>query len=597
MTLSRRQFLRGLGGVTAAATLPLHLLGGRALAASEAQALAELTTLAQTLRPGPPGELGYRGIVTGPGEPHLVREELAAAAGDRAATRRSLLCFVHLTDQHIIDVQSPSRVEFLDRYADNECSSIPFSSAHRPQEAANARITDAMLRRLRQVGGSPITGAPFAAMISTGDNTDNQQANELDVFMALMDGEQVRPNSGNPDVYEGVQASGDLTYWHPDPSVNDFYKQRHGFPSRAGWLEEALSAFQAVGAGVPWLTCYGNHDGLAQGNAPVNPAFERIGVGGVKVTGLPPGANPCEHFGGVGSTAGAPGFATTPDPQRRYLSRQEWIERHFQTTGAPVGHGFTQANVDANVAYYATDVGPLRFIVLDTVNPGGLDSGSVGEAQLQWLSAQLAAAQDAGRLVIVFSHHGLRSMDNPNEAPDPLNPQHSDLPRHRADDVLAVVSQYRCVIAWVNGHTHSNVIAPHDTFWDIGTAAHIDWPLQSRILDVIDNGDGTLSIFTTMVDHEDDRIASFARELALNDFQKSASEGEGKPEDRNTELLLPHPFAAAGGDGGPTAEAGAFEGAPTLPATGATSAVRAAGAFAVIAGASLLRVRDGHRGA
>src|SRR5688572_31653354 len=40
--------------------------------------------------------------------------------------------------QHIIDVQSPSRVEFLDRYADNECAQIPFSSAFRPQEAGSA---------------------------------------------------------------------------------------------------------------------------------------------------------------------------------------------------------------------------------------------------------------------------------------------------------------------------------------------------------------------------------------------------------------------------------------------------------------------------
>jgi len=36
--------------------------------------------------------------------------------------------------------------------------------------------------------------------------------------------------------------------------------------------------------------------------------------------------------------------------------------------------------------------------------------------------------------------------------------------------VLAVVSRYSCVIAWVNGHSHANVIVPRATFWDIGTA-------------------------------------------------------------------------------------------------------------------------------
>ena len=605
MTMNRRQFLRGLGGATAAAAMPWAVMSKAALAApGSPQAAAELTTLAQTLRAGTAvNDLGFRAVTTGPGEPHVVREELAKAGRGRAASRTSLLSFVHLTDQHIIDVQSPTRVELLDRYAENECAPIPFSSAHRAHEAANARIADAMLRRLRSIAVSPVTGAPIAATVSTGDNTDNQQANELDVFMAVMDGGPVTPNSGDPTKYEGVQASGDLSYWHPDSAVDDFYKQRLGFPSKDGWLEEALSSFVAVGAGVPWFTCYGNHDGLAQGNAPVNPAFEAIGVGGTKVIGLPPGANPCEHFAPFAPTAGARTMPTTPDAGRRFVSRREWIERHFQTTGKPVGHGFTQANVDNNLAYYASDVGALRFLVLDSVNPGGEASGSIGDAQLQWLGQQLAAAQDEGKLVLLFSHHGLRSLDNPANTPDPLNPQESDLPRHQADDVLAVVSQYTCVIGWVNGHTHQNIIEPRETFWDIGTAAHIDWPCQSRIVDVVDNRDGTLSIFTTMFDHDDDPISSFARELALNDPQKDGEKGQGKPEDRNTELLLPHPFHGRSGGGGSAGGGGAAVGgsgggagaAPVLPATGGLGGPSAGGALAMVAGASLLRMRDGRR--
>src|SRR3712207_8814200 len=52
---------------------------------------------------------------------------------------------------------------------------------------------------------------------------------------------------------------------------------------------------------------------------------------------------------------------------------------------------------------YATDVGPLRFITLDTVNPGGRDAGSVGDKQLAWLRSQLAAADSQRRLVILRS--------------------------------------------------------------------------------------------------------------------------------------------------------------------------------------------------
>ncbi len=603
MTMNRRQFLRAVGVGTAAAALPWRgTLQPAFAAAGDPRAAAAMTTLAQTLRPGPPAPSGYRPVIAGPGEPHIVRDELAKPQSERAESRASLLCFVHLTDQHIIDVQSPSRVEFLDRYADQECSSIPFSSAHRPQEAANARITDAMLRRLRRIAVSPVTGVPIRATISTGDNTDNQQLNELEVFMGLMDGGRVSPNSGDPTRYEGVQASGDLSYWHPDPKVNDFYKQRYGFPSRQGWLEDALSSFDALGTGVPWYTCYGNHDGLAQGNSPVVPAYEVVGVGGTKVVGLPPGANPCEHFGGVGSTAGAPTIPTTADPKRRYVSRKEWIEHHFKTTGAPIGHGFTRENVDKNLAYYATDVGPLRFIVLDTVNPGGLSDGSIGETQLQWLEAQLKKAQSERRLVMLFSHHGPRSLTNQNQSPDPLRPDNNDLPRRLAEAVLARIKPFSCVIAWVNGHTHSNVIQPRGTFWDIGTAAHIDWPMQSRIIEVVDNRNGTLSIFTTMVDHDDDPIASFARELGLNDFQKNAAKGAGKAQDRNTELLLPHPFARDGAGEG-AAGAGKVPGEParrgvgaasagrTLPATGGGSYLQLGGAAAATVGAGLLRRR------
>ncbi len=540
--LDRRRFLRGLAGAAALAALPAPARAAvQALPAPQrARLAAELTTLAQTLRPGAAGALGYRPVVSGPGEAHTVRQELATAAVERAAARVSLLSFVHLTDQHITDVQSPTRVEFLDRYADGPCAPIPFSSAHRPQEAASARVTDAMLRRLRRIRRSPVTGAPFAAMVSTGDNTDNQQRNELELFLGLMDGGPVAPQSGDPTRYEGVQASGDTTYWHPDPRVADVYKTRYGFPSSPGFLERALAPFAAAGTGVPWYTCYGNHDGLAQGNVAGNAVFEAIGTSGAKVVGLPPGANPCQAFA---PTAAGVVIPVTADPARRYVTRREWIAAHLESRSRPVGHGFTAVNVTTDTAYYAADVGALRFITLDTVNPGGRDGGSIGEAQLRWLERQLAAADAERRLVVLFSHHGPRSLDNPVQAPNPLDPAGSDLPRRQRDAVLARIAPYRCVIAWVSGHTHNNVVAPRQGFWDIGTAAHIDWPSQSRIIDVVDNRDGTLSLFATMVDHDDEPVASFARELCGNDPQDGFAKGTGGPADRNVELLLPHPFA------------------------------------------------------
>lgn len=585
MQLTRRQFLSLVGAVAAVSGLPEGAVA-KALSRGghpRARAAARLTTIAETIRPGAERDLGYRRLATGAGEPRIVRDDVAKPHPGREGRRRTLVNLVHLTDQHIIDVQSPTRVEFLDRYNDGHCADMPFNSAHRAHEAASARITDAMLRRIRDIGYSPVTGAPLQASISTGDNTDNQQLNELMLFIGLMDGGRVHPNSGDRKIYEGVQNAGDLNYWHPGDDVADLYKTQFGFPSAPGFLEDALASFNAVGAGMPWYSCYGNHDGLAQGNAPVNPVFNQIGVGGTKVVGLPPGANPCSEF--AGPAASGPSHPTTPDPDRRYISRREWIQAHLDSKGLPRGHGFKPANLESPTLYYTTDVGNVRWIVLDTVNPGGYASGSIGDAQLNWLRERLTEAQDQHRLVMLFSHHGPRSLDNPMQHPDPLDPDSTDLPRHNAEAVLDVVNAFTCVIAWVNGHTHSNVITARGTWWDIGTAAHIDWPPQSRLVEVVDNRDGTLSIFGTMVDHETDPIVAFARELCGNDPQKGFGYGDGEAADRNVELVLTHPFAKGGAhnDHMPSL---------TVPATGVPANLTLGGALAVVGAAKLFERRE-----
>src|SRR5205823_7196540 len=168
--------------------------------------------------------------------------------------------------------------------------------------------------------------------------------------------------------------------------------------------------------------------------------------------------------------------------------------------------------------YFRDDVPGYRFISLDTVNPGGYDEGSIGQQQLTWLQARLQEVNSLyydsngnavhnptakNRLVILFSHHGLRSLDNPFPSTD------GDNPRYQADQVEPVIHRYPNVIAWVNGHTHDNVITPRPDpsgrtagFWDVGTAAHVDWTSQTRIIEPVTRLDGTISIFCTMVDHQ-----------------------------------------------------------------------------------------------
>ena len=69
--------------------------------------------------------------------------------------------------------------------------------------------------------------------------------------------------------------------------------------------------------------------------------------------------------------------------------------------------------------------------------------------------------------------------------------------------------RHRSLIAFIDGHEHLNRIVPYARavggpsggFWEITTASHIDWPQQSRLLDLLDNRDGTLSLFSTVLDH------------------------------------------------------------------------------------------------
>jgi hypothetical protein len=121
------------------------------------------------------------------------------------------------------------------------------------------------------------------------------------------------------------------------------------------------------------------------------------------------------------------------------------------------------------------------------------------------------------------------------------------------------------VIAFVAGHSHVNQVLPFARadgsggFWNIKTAAEADWPSQTRLIDIMDNHDGTLSIFGTMLDHSGptttpapgtsasgftlDQMASLNREFAYNDPQKGGGTGEGSAPDRNDELLAPDPRA------------------------------------------------------
>ena len=561
MDLSRRDTIRAGAALAAAAAV------SRIVAPSLAQAaVSASTTLTTTYGPGTPDAQGYRKIVALAGEPRIVRTDLGIAAGaGRSSTREALLSFVQLSDVHVVDHQSPGRLEWVDRI---ETTGL-FSSSYRPQEMLTAQVADAMVQAVNAQASGPVTGLPFKFVIETGDNSDNCQYNEIRWNIGILDGGTIRSDSGAPTKYEGVADNNktyyDVHYWHPDPAPAgkqpDVYKADHGFPDVPGLLDAARRPFTAPGLNVPWYTCFGNHDGLMQGNFPHTVPTSLLGVGSLKVISPPTGLSDTDikdALSGLDVNKLIGHLTVSPhvrlvraDPKRRTVTRKQIVDEHFHTTGAPIGHGFTSENRKKGTAYYFFDQGKFRHVVMDTVNPNGYDDGSLDPAQFTWLKATVEAA--AGKAVIIYSHHTVDTMTNP------LIGTGGDVrPRVLGGDVATYLLTQPRVIAWVNGHTHKNQIFVHTRsdgsggFWEINTASHCDYPQQARIIEITDNHDGTLSIFTTILDHAGPAdyagdlsntltLASLSRELSVNDPQANLAAASGTLSARNTELLVGTP--------------------------------------------------------
>jgi metallophosphoesterase (TIGR03767 family) len=522
----------------------------------------------------------YRAVEICEGEPHLIRDDFGTAGLSRwegtespRVPGRPLFCLVHITDLQLADVQSPTRFEFLNAgFADPRYAEI--IPVQRPQESLTAHAVDATLRTLGTVHG-PATGLPLQLAVTTGDAIDNAQWNELQSFLALFDGGVVSPDSGGPE-YEGVQAldwPGDI-YWRPDgagPGGPDFFRSDFGFPHHPGLLRRALREFSAAGLHVPWLACFGNHEALNQGVGTQTPGLAGAMTGGKKPTGLPADFDHdralelfTEH---AEAFMAGPHRQVTPDPFRRPISRRDFIDAHLRTGSRPFGHGFTERNRLDGTAYYVYDTPAVRFIALDTSCLAGGAAGCLDHEQARWLESRLGEVHSAyrgpdgsevrtghdNRLVILFSHHGTDTLNNtrgPRAEP-------GGEPALGAAELLALLHRFPNMVLWLNGHTHTNTIRlrrdpadPMRGLWEVTTCAVVDWPCQTRVVELLDHGE-YLSIVTTMVDHDTrvapgapetgDEFAALHRELAANvpwDIAVLA----GEADDRNVELRVVPPF-------------------------------------------------------
>ncbi len=519
--------------------------------------------------PGPPNAAGYRALVTSPGEAHVWRDDLAPGARPaRGSIGAPVLVLAHLSDTHVMDHQSPARAEQLDRYADPDLTLDPSVSVgcYRPQEPFTTHVVEAMVRSVNACRRGPVSRARVDLAVVTGDITDNCQANEARNAMALLGGGRVTPDSGSPEHYEGVATSGDERYWHPHGEVPDLARTRYGFPTLPGVLDAARRPFTARGLRLPWFSVHGNHDSHVQGTLPPSGALKEVSTRPWKLLSPASDVDPLDvltrlqhgDVGVLGRLAAGRGVAVTPDPERRHASREEWVGMHLRAAGLPVGHGYSARNLVEGTAYYAFDAGErVRCIVLDTVNPHGGWQGSIDPAQLAWLTPELERSAD--RLVVLLSHHPLETMVN-DRAPEGER-------RVLAGELAAVLLEHPCVVLWLNGHCHHHQVTPvgrvgagpggEGGFWQVTTASHIDWPQQSRIVELLEAEDGALTIACTVLDTAapcrppagDEGplgLAALSRELSANCWQRrdaihAGAAGAGSRADRNVLLAVPRP--------------------------------------------------------
>ncbi len=339
---------------------------------------------------------GYGNWSYGPGIDSVKRLDIMPAnySGKSVNNTERLLNFFTMTDIHITDKETPAQAIYFGYKGG-------VSSAYSPVMLYTTHVLDAAVQTINALHKKE----PFDFGISLGDSINNVQHNELRWYIDVLDGKNITPDSGLKD--------------DPIPGPHNDYQDEY----KAAGLNKTIK----------WYQTLGNHDHFWIGSNPVNDYLRQSYTGenilnlgdiftdplGVDSRGFYMGSidgrTPYGDIIGVGPVKD---FAVPPkvlaaDPNRRPLSRNEWMSEFFNTSTSPKGHGFNQSNVKTGFACYSFEPKsniPIKVIVLDDTqsendpNVQGYGHGSLDSERYDWLVNELDKGQAEGKLMIIAAH-------------------------------------------------------------------------------------------------------------------------------------------------------------------------------------------------
>ena len=431
-------------------------------------------------------QYGYGIWQFGPGLAPVKRTDLMPTVYSTATVTNTanLLRFFTMSDIHIQDKESPAQMIYFGYNGGN-------SSAYSPQLLYTTHVLDAAVQTINALHKKN----QFDFGIALGDAINNAQYNELRWYINVIDGKTINPDSGVKD--------------DPVPGPNNDYQDKY----KAAGLDNTIN----------WYQTLGNHDHAWMGSWPVIDYLKQAYTGSkilllgpfitegidtrTTYTGAIDGSTPAGEMIGGGLAGSFTTPPTTPaDPDRRPLSMKEWMGEFFTTTSKPVGHGFTQTNLDTGFASYTFEPKsnlPIKVIVLDdTQNEDSSfdfhEQGIIDQQRFDWLVSELDKGQAEGKLMIIAAHIPLIFIDYAHKSPVPLT------------TLLAKLHTYPNLLMWISGHVHRNTVTalkssdvdnhPELGFWLVETSSLKDFPQQFRTFNIVRNSDNTVSIITTNVD-------------------------------------------------------------------------------------------------